>query len=411
MNVEDYLEILAGINTVFPAKLESKDKRLIVSLGRQTYKGMPLTDRQYNLAVKKIIEYKKQFFENYFFDIEKNLKKLRMPLRSIDRTKKVFIVERQKSFFSVDKEKYIAIKFSFNKKMIKYIELIESLQDRKDYDSKLKIHYIKFTERNVYTIVSKLKSTNFEIQKELLELYENLKNMEDNKEKYAPGIYGLELKNLNKYAFDYAINSIGIPNLDNLAIYKDREKMLGLYHIDEDILNESLNNLQPLTKKIVGRTRKNVFVSKKQHSFEHVVESIVELFRYPVLVILPKDNEDKVFQYTFKVFNKVFLTREIAVLYRLPNNSSEGITFNQFVKTHNLNNTVDDTTKVVYISQTKLPKPLVKLDWVPNTVLLPDSYTTFRLTKHLQSYVENCDLIIHFDKHVTPWLQNKIEQL
>ena len=54
--IERCLEILAGFDQVHEVKLEqlkSSDVNLIQSLGRQVVRSIPLTDRQYDLAVVK----------------------------------------------------------------------------------------------------------------------------------------------------------------------------------------------------------------------------------------------------------------------------------------------------------------------------------------------------------------------
>ena len=52
--------------------------------------------------------------------------------------------------------------------------------------------------------------------------------MNNNKKNYVPGIYSLKLKNLHAKAIDYAISTIGSPDVDNLAMYKDRDQLLGI---------------------------------------------------------------------------------------------------------------------------------------------------------------------------------------
>ena len=48
--------------------------------------------------------------------------------------------------------------------------------------------------------------------------------------------------------------------------------------------------------------------------------------------------------------------------------------FNQYIKDNNLNNSLDKSTKVVYIRSNKIPKPLLKLNWNANSVLLLNSH-------------------------------------
>ena len=104
--------------------------------------------------------------------------------------------------------------------------------------------------------------------------------MNDDKENNAPGIYGFEIKNLHAKAIDYAVTSIGEPNVDNLVAYKDRENLLGLKHFDDVELQKAISNLQPLTKKIMQRTNSMIFIDDNEYTFNNIVESVLELYRF-----------------------------------------------------------------------------------------------------------------------------------
>ena len=72
--------------------------------------------------------------------------------------------------------------------------------------------------------------------------------MSNNEDDYIPGIYSFKLKNLSDKAINFMISSIGEPTKDNLAIYNDRKDQLGLYHFDQQELEDSLNALTVLSK-------------------------------------------------------------------------------------------------------------------------------------------------------------------
>ena len=97
ITIEDYIEILAGIQDTISGSnnfvIDRSDYNLVTSLARQTFRGIPLTDRQYELTKQKLLEYKTQFESNNIINIEINFNNLRMPLRSIDRSRWVKIVD------------------------------------------------------------------------------------------------------------------------------------------------------------------------------------------------------------------------------------------------------------------------------------------------------------------------------
>jgi len=115
--------------------------------------------------------------------------------------------------------------------------------------------------------------------------------MHNNKNNYIPGIYGLKLQNLHTKAIDYMISSVGNPDVDNLALYKDRSQLFGIKHFDEGDLNSSINKLTTLSQKIVKRTRPLILVNNTEHTFDRVAESLLELNRYPLLVCLNDGND------------------------------------------------------------------------------------------------------------------------
>ena len=79
-------------------------------------------------------------------------------------------------------------------------------------------------------------------------------------------------------------------------------------------------------------------------------------------------------------------------MFRLDNKTDKE--FNQYIKDHNLNNSLAKDTQVVYISSSKkFPKPLFNSDWQMESVLFLESIRNTKLEHYLVS-----DLIIHYDE-------------
>ena len=406
MHIEDYLELFTGLSEHnhkdYKFVSDTRDTVLMNSLGRQVFRQVALTDRQYELAKTKLLEYIEQFKQQGFDNLEEDLKNLRMPLRQIDRQKLISIQEK-------DNKTHIAVRFPFSKKMIKHIDFLTQLQDQKNYDRKSKTHFINLNEYNIFKIIDRLKDCNFNVDKELIEYYWLLKIMKDDKENNAPGIYGFKIKNLHANAIDYAISSIGEPSPENIIAYKDRENLLGLKYFEDVDLQETISNLQPLTKKVLNRTTSSVYIDKKEFTFNNIVETILELYRFPILIVLPRDEEHDTLIDTYRSFQNIIPNERISVLFRMDNNE-EGREFNKFIKTNKLNNTLDKRTKIVYISSNKIPKPLIASDWYPELgIVLKAS----RMMKNIQTYLNNIDLVIHYDEVHLPWggSTTKIEKI
>ena len=52
--------------------------------------------------------------------------------------------------------------------------------------------------------------------------------------------------------FYFMISSIGLPNINNLALYKERSEKLGLRYFDQDDLDSSVENFTLLSKKFIN---------------------------------------------------------------------------------------------------------------------------------------------------------------
>ena len=409
--IEDLLEILAGLKGEANIKVESSDQNLLYSMARQVFRGTGFTDRQYELTKEKILKYKDQFV-NLDYDIDLTIDNLRIPLRQIDRSRWIKLVDSQgpNRVFESTKAPFIAVRFIFQKKLINNIEAVKRSLGEGDYDKENKIHYFPFSERAVYEIISNFnKTNNFEIQEELKEYYEKLKYMANNKEKFIPGIYGLKLKNLHQKGLEYALSTIGEPDLNNLYHYYDQKEKYGISHVDEEDLEKSIKSLLPLSKKIIKRKKSQVLVNNKTYTKENLAEVILELYRFPLLIVLDQNQcYDQLIQY-HKAFNGIIPNESCSVLFRLDNND-EGIEFNQYIKRNNLNNLVDNNTKIVYISNNKLPKPLLKSNWQPSCALLNYCGKTYGSSK-TEHYLTQLDLVIHYDETVSQWMKRNIEEL
>ena len=400
ITIEDCIEALAGTHEhiVCSKEIESSDKSLIYSLARQTVNGTAYTDRQHELAISKATHYK-SILEEVDIDVTTSVTQLRMPLRSIDRSRwiKLKNIEQSLITFNKPEEQYIAVRFSFQKKLISALENINSKPIH--YDKINKTHYFEYNERTLHNVVSALTNKGFEIQPELQERYEILEMMNNNKKNYVPGIYSLKLKNLHAKAIDYAISTIGSPDVDNLAMYKDRDQLLGITHFDEDDLNNSIRKLTTLSQKIVKRTSSNILINSDEHVFDRVAESILELNRYPLLVVLNDETELENLQKVHQSFRNIFSNDDFCSLYRKENISQGNTEFNEYIKQNKLNNSLAIKSKVVYTSINKMSKVMLKSEWRPQAAILMGS----RRSTKVDQFLQELDLVIHYDTDVSPF--------
>lgn len=412
--IEDCLELLVGLKDQEKFQIESADYTILNSIGRQVFRGTALTDRQYQLIKEKLFKYKDQF-NALDYNIDVALESLRMPLREIDRSRYVIVVDHSDTISAngvyetyKEKWKWIKIRFPFNKKTIVVIEEIIAAISRNRYhhNKGTHEHYFALNEKSVYEIVSRLKDKNFVIDQDLILMYEKLEYMKNNKEQYIPGVYNFKLKNLNDRAINYIISSVGEPTIETLALYKDRQAKFGLEYFDNNDLDQSLNQLTVLSKKIATRKHSNVFLQQDKYTINSIAESILELNRFPLIIILPENDPLSYLYMSHDAFRGFIENDSISVLFRLDNKNNSD--FNDYIRKHNLNSPLDKDTKIVYISNDNIPKPLLLSDWTPSAALMLSSN---RPHSRVGTYCEQIDLVIHYDKEPSVMLRRNLDIL
>lgn len=385
ITTEDLLECLAGLTENKQFQLVPSDYNLLLSLARQVFKGIGLTDRQYELAKAKLVNYKEQFSE-LGYDVDAGLEHLRIPLREIDRSRWIRIIEDDNSF-------KIAVRFTFQKKLI---SAIESIQVKGDYDKINKIHYFNYTERNLWEIVKAFDGKNFELDDTAQVIIDKLKNLKE--KEHIPGVYEGQLLNLPERGINYITNEIGLPTLDNLLIYKDRRFRYGLNHFDEDKVRKSQHQYSRLAAGIANRSHLKISVDTVEHSVSDLFLALSELKRFPILVCLPEEKCYDALVTIQKNINSMISNDSISVMFRL-DNTGEGIEFNRYVKDQRLNNKLAKTTKIVYTTDNKIPKTVYGADWEPKTILIFNSENFVNSRKIAQNFTDK-DLIIFYGTSV-----------
>ena len=165
--VEDSLELLVGLRKTVSFELEKSDISFLSSIARQTFKGVALTDRQCNVVKEKLIKYKEQF-EKEEYNVDLALTNLRMPLREIDRSKFIKLIDDAP--LNSPNEKWIRIRFPFSKKLIAELDNMLRLFNLEYSHSKgTHEHHFKLTERAVFELVSRFQSRHFIIDQEILD--------------------------------------------------------------------------------------------------------------------------------------------------------------------------------------------------------------------------------------------------
>jgi hypothetical protein len=377
-NIEDCLEYLAGLrHSSVKFEVDKSDATIIYSIARQVFRGTPLTDRQLALMQLKLQVYREQF-TNLDWDFDFAVENLRQPLRHIDRTKYIKIVDNN-----------LEIRFPFRKTEIMLVQEAAFNAEGYHHEKGSHKHTFALNETNILKLVSKFINKDFEIDKEILDLYNEIKEIHDNPKDYLSGISNMKLVNVDSKLETIIKEELGNLNNQNFVKFIDRKFRYGFAHI-EDIKETTL------TEKIAARKTKTYHSQPSKELSDAVLSSLWELDRFPMLVILDSNNAENQLYEMANYYRDILDPTEQSVLFRLEDKDAG---FNQLVKDRKLNNWVDKNTKIVYINSNKLPKIIVNNEWKPITTF---TYAS-RYDRMIESYVSfNCDLVVYREEQISP---------
>ena len=380
INLEDCLEHLAGLReSPVTFTIEKTDHTIITSIARQTFRGVALTDRQSALMYEKLQSYRNQFV-NLDWDFDYAVNQLRQPLRHIDRSKYIKIVDSD-----------IEVRFPFRKTEIM---LVQEVANKAGYgyhhEKGSHKHSFAFTESNILRLIDNFINKEFEIDEELISIYKQIKSIHEAPQDYLSGISNMELVNIHPSLTPIIKDELGEPTTQTMLQFVDRRFRYGFNHIKLPTDQSTLVN------QIVSRKDKQFHSQPSAHSLHNILDALWKLNRFPLLVVLDNEPEDQLHEFA-TYFRDILNPKEHSVLFRLEDKDAG---FNQLIKDRKLNNWVDKNTKIVYINKSKLPKLLVNNEWKPSTAFCFSS----SMDRYVNSYVSfNCDLIVYREEHMSPF--------
>ena len=416
ITVEECLEFMAGLSSqnITPAFIIlDRDKQILIDIAKKVFKGTALTDRQHE-AVKKILitRYKSQF-KLRGIDLENSVNNLRQPIRHLDRSEYIRLEEGsnyvEPYWSGFVPNKVIAVRFPFNMTYTKILNEVRKLLGAdlsRYYSQRLKDKYIlPYTEKITHRLISKFKNKIKDIDPILVDVYNECEQLSKKSEQYVPGIYNYEIKHSTDAVTQYYVEYFGEPASENLLLYYDRKDKQGFHYFDKKELDISKNNLSSLSQKILERRFSRINLNLEKWSLQQIIDTILELRRFPLMVVLPGGNDEETLNQlnqTHKLFKNLINSNEISVLTRCKTSSIFGKEFNAYVKDNKLNNSLAKSTKIVYITNKKIPKPLITSGWEPESVLVCANTRSY--TK-VDKYIGTVDLQLQIDGQDSYWNQ------
>lgn len=394
--IEDILHIL--VDTI---GVDSSDTQIMNSISNQAKKGVALTDRQYELVKQKIHDrYLNVLKDN---NVEFDNLSTRLPLRQIDRSKHIKIVSTAEVYEDSVVENYkvnwswIEIRFPFSKKDIVIVETIAN-KHRKFYYHRRgsHTHYFKLHEPIIKDVVSAFNKKSFSIDQTLLQYYNEIIEIENNKNNHIP-LYDKDFFNVDPKVLNNIDAEIGQINSNNFVKLVDRRFRYGI-----EIVNPVANGLKGV---IALRNNTMIAINPQEFSLNQIAEALMQLDRFPLLIVVDREHELEQVSTIYNTFNGIVSSKKQTVLFRVENNDSR-YNLNNYVHDKGLNNWLDATTEIVYINKNKLPKLLLNTDWKPMCAL---HLTSIRSTSQVSCYInDNIDLSIYHDKDTGMFNQRNV---
>ena len=241
--IEQCLEIMAGLQSgpvSKPFVILERDKKILVDIAKKVFKGSALTDKQYEVVKRILVNRYASQFKLRDIDIQNSANILRKPIRHLDRTKYIRIEDggdyQDGIWGGFTPLKIIVIRFPFNLMLSKLVSDIKKLFPHKVgrfYSQRIKDKYLlPFDERIIHKLVGRFKGRIKDIDPILLQIYDEVEYILNNPADYVPGIYNYEIKHSSKAVTKHHLDKFGKPNPDNLFLFYDRKIKLGLKHFD-----------------------------------------------------------------------------------------------------------------------------------------------------------------------------------
>jgi len=205
--VEDIIMDLAGLDRTLgifsvkkPFEVSPYDFTYIVSFANSLIERRPLTEPQRKLALKVLSKHKSNLANSYNLDVDAFFSNplWRNAVRVIDKTKKIYI-----------KEDKIHLKSPYDQEVVDKIKLLGRSRTHFDlysYDGTNKEYIFSMVEKNIKFLASNFNE--FEKDPLILDLYEQIKQIEIQPEKYVPMLC---LEN-NQFVYKNAHPSMPAPS-------------------------------------------------------------------------------------------------------------------------------------------------------------------------------------------------------
>jgi hypothetical protein len=331
-----------------PISLWAMDEKVVHSLAANPSAGRGFTEKQRSLVLRLCKKYQGQLTADLGIAVTVALDTPEFKFNLVEPTL------QEKSIKIEGKE--ILVKFPFSEEIVEKIRKFKSEVKVKtvEWNGDSKAWKFALEENNVLWITQNILNDSFAVDPEFLEFSGQISEILENMENYVPTV---AYEN-NQYSFKNVYRTVPQPTSNDLIETLLLAKHYGISTWDETVENLIKNaNFSPVLTSFLEESISN----KPEFDVnENSIDQFTELFKHnvPALIIIPGYGEFFTLKtWTTWLKSQGFKEKDISVLFRL--SSDTGGMFNELVKQNNLNNPIDENTKIVFVSQ-KIPKPLIK---------------------------------------------------
>lgn len=248
---------------------------------------------------------------------------------------------------------------------------------------------IHFSYEVLSTLFREVDFSKFEISDEVLEINKEYEFFISNKEQYQPRIDYIDgkftLVNIVQHCQDMFYEKFGKITENNVHLAVQELKQYG-YFVDY----EEVSKLSNLSNKVISAQSSRVDIDPEQFSFKKLATMLTELNQFPLVFIVNENNSLN----EIREIHSHLSDKKTVVFFRPEDKDPDyQIEFKDFVHSNSLNSYIDETTDIVFISKNKIPKPLLKSNFKPKSVVM--------LSKHdygkLSAYINNFRMVYYYN--------------
>jgi hypothetical protein len=399
MFIEDIIRKTSSISffsftnpsVVYTRNLIGRELQMLDSMCEQLDRGTQLTEKQ-ALVILRILKKCKDELRPEIPNIDDVLDNptWKSPFRILSTDRKIGIDKKETPIIS-NQEKCIYVKFPFDQEIVEtFRKRNPTVNDihRGSWNNDSGRWEFSLTEKNLLWLGDYLKNFNFEIEEEFTDLYDAADQVRSSIEDHLPMLTLVD----DKYKIvnlPAAIDEITTTNLTEALFFA---RSHGVTSWDDVIDKKITQEVNLHTKQILESTIRNrPWINSEEVS---IGEFATDLLNYSnkILIVIPGGSEYKLTKKWVEFANNIGIeSKNMSVMFRLPNDQSE---FNQFVKESELNNPVDEDTKIVFVN-TKITKPLVKSNISFDAVINLGYYNYMHFT--METVVENAPILVYYN--------------